>query len=76
MIVCLCFNVSDALVRRRAAEGASLRQVIAETGAGTACGCCVAALAKVHAGGAAAAPACARAQAHAPAAAVPRRDAA
>ncbi|GAO04254.1 BFD-like [2Fe-2S] binding domain protein [Anaeromyxobacter sp. PSR-1] len=70
VILCLCFNVSDSLVRRRAAEGASLRQVIAETGAGTACRCCVAALAKVHAGGAAAAPACARAQA------APRRDAA
>lgn len=63
MIVCLCFNVSDAVVRRRAAEGATLRQVIAETGAGSACRCCVAALAKVHAGGAAAAPACARAAA-------------
>ena len=63
MILCVCFNVSDRVVRRRAAEGASLLDVLQETGAGSACGQCRLAIARVHAGERAARPACAAAQA-------------
>jgi bacterioferritin-associated ferredoxin len=59
MIVCVCFGISDRLVRQRAREGVSLEVVLAETGAGSACGCCRAAMARVHAGEAAAPPPCA-----------------
>jgi bacterioferritin-associated ferredoxin len=58
MILCVCFNVSDRLVRERAREGASLGEVLEETGAGSACGSCRLAIARVHAGERAAAPAC------------------
>lgn len=50
MIVCLCFNVSDRLVRERARHGASLGAVLEETGAGSACGACRLVVARVHAG--------------------------
>lgn len=50
MIVCSCFAISDRQVRARAREGASLLQVLAETGAGSACGCCKLAIARIHAG--------------------------
>jgi bacterioferritin-associated ferredoxin len=50
VIVCSCFALSDRLVRARAREGASLPDVLAETGAGSACGACRLAIARVHAG--------------------------
>jgi len=50
VIVCSCFNVSDRLVRARARDGASLHAVLAETGAGSACGACRLAIARLHAG--------------------------
>jgi bacterioferritin-associated ferredoxin len=50
MIVCLCFGVSDRLVRERAREGVSLGAVLEETGAGSACGACRLAIARIHAG--------------------------
>jgi bacterioferritin-associated ferredoxin len=56
MIVCVCFGVSDRLVRQRAREGASLGAVLEETGAGSACGACRLAIAKLHSGEVAAAP--------------------
>jgi bacterioferritin-associated ferredoxin len=56
MIVCICFGVSDRLVRERAREGASLGAVLEETGAGSACGTCRLAMARIHAGELVAAP--------------------
>jgi bacterioferritin-associated ferredoxin len=50
VIVCSCFAVSDRLVRARAREGVSLPDVLAQTGAGSACGTCRIAIARVHAG--------------------------
>jgi bacterioferritin-associated ferredoxin len=50
VIVCSCFALSDRLVRARAREGVSLPEVLAETGAGSACGSCRLAIARVHAG--------------------------
>lgn len=50
MIVCLCFAVSDHQVRARAREGASLAAVLEDTGAGSACGACRLAIARIHAG--------------------------
>lgn len=50
MIVCSCFAVSDRLVRARAREGVPLAAVLTETGAGSACGACRLALARIHAG--------------------------
>jgi bacterioferritin-associated ferredoxin len=50
VIVCSCFAISDRLVRARAREGVSLPAVLAETGAGSACGACRVAIARVHAG--------------------------
>jgi bacterioferritin-associated ferredoxin len=50
VIVCICFNVSDQLVRERTREGASLADVLGETGAGSACGTCQLAIARLHAG--------------------------
>lgn len=50
MIVCLCFAVSDHHVRARAREGVSLAAVLDETGAGSSCGACRLAIARVHAG--------------------------
>ncbi len=47
MIVCLCFGVSDRLVRERARHGVSLGAVLEET---TACGACRLAIARIHAG--------------------------
>jgi bacterioferritin-associated ferredoxin len=59
MIVCVCFGISDRLVRQRAREGVSLEAVLAETGAGSACGCCRLAMARIHAGEAAVPSPCA-----------------
>ncbi len=49
MIVCLCFGVSDRLVRDLARDGVSLGALFEETGAG-ACGPCRLAIARIHAG--------------------------
>jgi bacterioferritin-associated ferredoxin len=59
MIVCVCFGISDRLVRQRAREGVSLAAVLEETGAGSACGTCQLAIARIHAGEVAEAPPCA-----------------
>jgi bacterioferritin-associated ferredoxin len=59
LILCICFGVSDRAVRQRASEGVPLDAVIRETGAGSACGMCLQAIARVHAGEAAARPRCA-----------------
>jgi bacterioferritin-associated ferredoxin len=58
VIVCLCFNVSDRLVRQRARDGVSLHQILEETRAGSACGSCKLAIARVHRGEAVAGPPC------------------
>jgi bacterioferritin-associated ferredoxin len=60
VIVCVCFNVSDRRIRELTQQGASLAEVVAQTGAGTACGSCRLALARVHAGERVAAAPCAR----------------
>ncbi len=60
MIVCVCRNVSDAAIRAGARAGMSLDAVLRETGAGSGCGTCVLAVARIHAAearAAAAAPA-------------------
>lgn len=58
MIVCVCFRISDRLVRERARDGVSLGAVLEETGAGSACGSCQLAIARIHAGGRAEAAPC------------------
>jgi bacterioferritin-associated ferredoxin len=58
MIVCVCFGVSDRLVRQRAREGVSLGAVLEETRAGSACGACQLAIARVHSGEVAQPPPC------------------
>ena len=58
MIVCVCFNVSDRLVRERARDGVSLHQVLEESRAGSACGSCKLAIARIHRGEAVAGPPC------------------
>ncbi len=63
MIVCSCFAVSDRMVRARAREGARLADVLAETGAGSACGACRLAVARIHAGEHAVLPPCVTARA-------------
>jgi bacterioferritin-associated ferredoxin len=50
MIVCVCFAISDRLVRERARAGVSLAAVLEETGAGSACGTCRLAVARIHSG--------------------------
>lgn len=60
MIVCLCFSVSDRLVRERARHGVSLGAVLEETGAGSACGTCRLAIARIHAGARAEPTVCSR----------------
>jgi bacterioferritin-associated ferredoxin len=59
--VCICHDVSDHLVRERARAGVSLEAVLAETGAGSGCGKCILAIARIHAGAEAVLPPCARA---------------
>ena len=58
MIVCVCFAISDRLVRERARAGVSLAAVLEETGAGSACGACRLALARIHSGERAEPPPC------------------
>lgn len=50
MIVCSCFHVSDRDIRERARRGLSLQQILDETGAGSSCGICQLAIARVRAG--------------------------
>jgi bacterioferritin-associated ferredoxin len=50
VIVCLCFAVSDHRVRARAREGRTVADVLRETGAGSSCGACRLAIARIHAG--------------------------
>jgi bacterioferritin-associated ferredoxin len=50
MIVCSCFNVSDGEIRERARQGLSLNEILEETGAGSSCGICQLAIARVRAG--------------------------
>jgi bacterioferritin-associated ferredoxin len=59
VILCVCFNISDRAVRDRAQEGASLHAVMEETGAGSACGACRLAVARVFAGAQAVSAPCA-----------------
>jgi bacterioferritin-associated ferredoxin len=60
MIVCVCKNVSDRTIRARAAEGATLGEILEETGAGSGCGTCRLAVARIHAGERVEAPPCMR----------------
>ncbi len=50
MIVCCCFNVSDGQIRERARRGFSLKEILDDTGAGSSCGICQLAIARVRAG--------------------------
>ncbi len=49
MIVCVCRNVSDSAIRAGARAGKPLEAVLRETGAGSGCGNCVLAVARIHA---------------------------
>ncbi len=49
MIVCVCKNVSDSAIRAGARAGKPLEVVLRETGAGSGCGTCVLAVARIHA---------------------------
>ena len=40
MIICLCKNVSDRQIREMADQGASMRDVLHKSQAGTCCGAC------------------------------------
>lgn len=40
MIICLCKNVSDRQIREMAAQGASPREILHKSQAGTCCGAC------------------------------------
>ena len=61
MIVCVCRNVTDSAIRAGAQAGKSLEVVLRETGAGTGCGTCILAVARIHAAEARAAAAAAQA---------------
>ncbi|HEX9288115.1 MAG TPA: (2Fe-2S)-binding protein [Anaeromyxobacteraceae bacterium] len=54
MVVCSCFNLSDADIRDRARRGLSLKEILDETGAGSSCGACQLSIARARAGQAAA----------------------
>jgi len=47
MVACMCKGVTDGELRRTAASGASLEEVVRATGVGTDCGCCVEAVRRV-----------------------------
>lgn len=47
MKICVCRDVSDGLLRDAVRCGRSVEDVIAATGAGTDCGACVGALARI-----------------------------
>lgn len=65
MIVCVCRNVSDGAIRAGARAGKSLEAVLRQTGAGSGCGTCVLAIARIHAAEARAVAAAAAAPAEA-----------
>lgn len=71
VIVCLCKGVTDRRIRREAAAGHSLDEVFRRTGAGSGCGSCRLAVARIVAEERAAAKGAAR-----PAAAIAKQDAA
>ena len=48
MIVCLCLNVSDRVIRQLAREGASLEEVIERRKVGSECGNCLRMVAQVY----------------------------
>lgn len=50
MIVCSCFHVSDGQIRDLARRGLSLKEILDDTGAGSSCGICQLAVARVRAG--------------------------
>jgi bacterioferritin-associated ferredoxin len=47
VIVCVCKGISDRRIREEAAAGHSLDQVLHRTGAGSSCGSCVFAIARM-----------------------------
>ena len=40
MIICVCRGITDRRIREEAADGSSLEEVLARTGAGSSCGTC------------------------------------
>jgi bacterioferritin-associated ferredoxin len=46
--VCLCNDVSDRTIREHARAGATLEQILSATGAGSGCGQCLLAVARIH----------------------------
>lgn len=49
VIVCICRNVSDRAIREGAWAGKPLEAVLRDTGAGSGCGRCILAVARIHA---------------------------
>jgi len=49
MKVCICNDVSDRVIREHARAGASLEQILRATKAGSSCGQCLLAVARIHA---------------------------
>jgi bacterioferritin-associated ferredoxin len=47
MIVCMCRGVSDGQLREAVRAGKTLEDVMRTTGAGTECGCCLPAMARI-----------------------------
>ncbi len=47
MIVCVCRGITDRRIRDEAADGSSLDEVLARTGAGSSCGTCRFAIARL-----------------------------
>jgi bacterioferritin-associated ferredoxin len=47
MIVCMCRGVSDGQLREAVRAGKTLEDVMRATGAGTECGCCLPAMARI-----------------------------
>lgn len=47
MIVCVCKGITDRRIREEAAAGRSLEEVLRRTGAGSSCGSCVFAIARI-----------------------------
>lgn len=47
MIVCVCKGITDRRIREEASAGRSLEEVLRRTGAGSSCGSCVFAIARI-----------------------------
>lgn len=47
MIVCVCKGITDRRIREEASAGHSLEEVLRRTGAGSSCGSCVFAIARM-----------------------------